>query len=216
MKTVNFKSVLGWSGWILLFIVLFFMKTCQPEPSFSKIEIPEKKGKFEGKKPDHVEITPKIIHTKENVYIKGEKVYIANPLNEVLLSENERLKLDFEKANDSIKKLLYDNAISINKFSTTFEDENLLLNIDGIVRGEVQEVTPNYTIKKQTISVPVKQTIFRLLGGVEAGNTMQLNQLSFKANVGFQNKSGDVLNIGYDTQNVIWIGFSKSLFEIKR
>ena len=216
MKTTDIKEALQWTGWVLLFIVLFFMKTCQPEPTIITVEIPEKKGEFEGKKPDHVEITPENVHDKEDVYIKGEKVYITNPLNEILLSENERLKLDFEKANVSIKKLLYDNAISINKFSTTFEDENLLLNIDGIVRGEVQEVTPNYTIKKQTISVPVKQTIFRLLGGVEAGNTMQLDQLSFKANVGFQNKSGDVLNIGYDTQNIIWIGFSKSLFEIKR
>lgn len=216
MKTINLKSTLSWSGWILLFIVLFFMKTCQPEPSVTIVEIPEKKGKFDGKKPEHVEITPKIIHTKENVYIKGEKVYIPNPLNEKLLSENERLKLDFEKANDSIKQLLYKNAIAINAFSTTFEDDNLLLNIDGIVRGEVQEITPNYTIKKQTVLVPNKQTVFRLLGGVEVGNTVQLDQLNFKANLGFQNKSGDVLNTSYDTQKVIWIGFSKNIFKVEK
>lgn len=216
MNTINFKNALSWSGWILLFIVLFFMKTCAPEPSVVKIEIPEKKGKFDGKKPNHVQIIPKNVHDKEYVYLKGKNVYIENPLNEILLSENKQLQYDFEKADDSIKKLIYYNAIAINKFSTTFEDENLLLNIDGIVRGEVQEVTPSYTIKKQTISVPQKQTVFRLLGGVEVGNTIQLDQLTFKANVGLQNKSGDVLNVGYDNQKVIWLGFQKSIFEVKR
>lgn len=216
MKTVNLKEVTKWSGWVLLIIVLLLMKTCRPEPTIITVEIPEKKGEFDGKKPEHTEITPKTIHEKEYVYRNGKKVYIENPLNEQLLNENEQLKRDFEKANDSIRSLLYEKSIAISKFSSKFEDKNIILDINGLVRGEVQEVTPNYTIKKQTISVPVKQTVFRLLGGVEAGNTMQLDQLSFKANVGFQNKSGDVLNIGYDTQNVIWVGFSKSLFEIKR
>lgn len=216
MKTINLKSTLSWSGWILLFIVLFFMKQCSPQPTLAKIEIPEKKGSFEGVKPEHVEITPKIVHTKENVYIKGEKVYISNPLNEKLLSENEILKDEF-KIVDSINKiLLYEKAIAINSFSTKFEDENLELNIEGIVRGEVQEITPSYTIKKQSVLVPQKETVFRLLGGVEVGNTVQLDQLNFKANLGFQNKSGDVLNVGYDTQKVIWIGFSKNIFKVEK
>lgn len=216
MKTINLKNALGWLGWILLFITLFFMKTCSPEPSVVKIEIPEKKGVFEGKKPEHVQITPKNVHTKENVYIKGEKVYIENPLSEILLSENEILKDQFHIADSINKILLYEKAIAINAFSTTFEDENLKLNINGLVRGEVQEITPSYTIKKQSILVPNKQTVFRLLGGVEVGNTIQLDKLTFKANLGFQNKSGDILNVGYDNQNVIWVGFSKNIFKVER
>jgi hypothetical protein len=52
----------------------------------------------------------------------------------------------------SIKQLLFGTAIKLNKFSTKFEDDNLLLNIDGVVQGEVQEVTPSYTIKKKRSS----------------------------------------------------------------
>jgi hypothetical protein len=54
-----------------------------------------------------------------------------------------------------IKQLLFGTAIKLNKFSTKFEDDNLLLNIDGVVQGEVQ-VTPSYTIKKKRVAV-VKQ-----------------------------------------------------------
>ena len=201
---------------VVLLFLLFFTKQCSPQPTLAKIEIPEKKGSFEGVKPEHVEITPKIVHTKENVYIKGEKVYISNPLNEQLLTENEILKDEF-KIVDSINKiLLYEKAIQINAFSTKFEDENVLININGLVRGEVQEITPSYTVKKQTVLVPQKETVFRLLGGVEVGNTIQLDKLTFKANLGFQNKSGDVLNFGYDNQKVIWVGFNINVFKVER
>jgi hypothetical protein len=37
--------------------------------------------------------------------------------------------------------LLFGKAVKLNKFSTKFEDDNLLLNIDGVVQGEVQEVS---------------------------------------------------------------------------
>jgi hypothetical protein len=67
----------------------------------------------------------------------------------------KKLKADFAVANDNIKQLLFGTAIKLNKFSTKFEDDNLLLNIDGVVQGEVQ-VTPSYTIKKKRVAV-VKQ-----------------------------------------------------------
>ena len=208
---INFKEVFKWSGWVLLFILLFFMKTYRTEPNFNKVEFPEKKGVFKGLKPIHAEIS-----NKSNSVVVKEKVYISNPLNKQLLAENEILKDEF-KIVDSINKiLLYEKAIAINSFSTKFEDENLELNLSGIVRGEVQEITPSYVNKKQSIQVPNKQTIFRLLGGVEVGNTIQFDKLTFKANLGFQNKSGDVLNVGYDNQKVIWVGFSKSIFKIDK
>ena len=131
-----------------------------------------------------------------------------------MIAENEKLKKDFAKANDSIKKLSFNKAIQLNKFSTKFEDENIVLNVNGVVRGEVKEVTPNYTIKKKEIEVPVKvkEAVFRLLGGVEVGNTKTLDDLSFKGSVLFQNRKGNIISAGYDTDNKIWLGYYRSIF----
>lgn len=214
------KSLIGnyWKNIVIIVLLffIFFMKKCGPEPSIVTVEIPEKKGIFKGKKPEHVNILEKSVHTKEYVYIKGEKVYISNPLNDTLQSENEMLKYMFTKSDSVNKAYLYNQAIAINAFSTTFEDENLVLNIEGIVRGEVQEITPNYTIKKQSIEVPQKSVVFRALGGVEVGNTLQLDKPTFKANLGFQNKSGAILNVGYDTDKRIWVGYTISIFSVKK
>jgi hypothetical protein len=43
-------------------------------------------------------------------------------------------------ANDSIKQLLFGKAVKLNKFSTKFEDDNLLLNIDGVVRAKCKKL----------------------------------------------------------------------------
>jgi hypothetical protein len=55
--------------------------------------------------------------------------------------------------------LLFGKAVKLNKFSTKFEDDNLLLNIDGVVQGEVQEVTPSYTIKKKEVQLSKRNGI---------------------------------------------------------
>lgn len=218
MNTNNqlLKELLKYLGWILLSLVFLWFKGCSnnEKPTQTvKVETPETKGTFEAKKPIHVQI-----NKKNNVYIKGDNVYIKNPQ---LIAENEKLKADFKKANDSIKELKFNKAIQLNKFSTKFEDDNLILNIDGIVQGEVKEITPNYSIKAKKVDVVVKQkeTVFRLLTGAGIGVNQELNKLMFKADVSFQNKSGNMisieyLNMGSDAYGVI--GFKKSIFNIKK
>jgi len=216
MKQINLhspflKEFVKYLGWILLFIVLWF-RGCSgttPSPQIVKVIVPEVKGKFEAKKPINVPINNSVI--KE--YLTTE-----NPINPKLLAENEKLKVDFAKASDSIKKLQYSKAVQLNKFSTKFEDENLLLNIDGIIQGEVKEITPNYTIKEKKIEVQVKpkETVFRLLGGMELGNNTKLDGFAAKANLMLQNRKGNILSGSFDTNQNIWIGYNFSIFDIKR
>ena len=119
---------------------------------------------------------------------------------------------------DSIKQAeLYRLASELKSFETELEDEYLKLKINGIIAGnEVKEITPTYTIKKREVNVPKKETKFRMLGGVGIGNTLMFNKPIFNANVGFQNKKGNILTIGYDTETRILLGYNFSIFKIDK
>lgn len=217
MKQINLQSpllkeFLKYLGWILLFVVLWFRGCSHNEKSTvtAKVTVPEVKGKFEAKKPVNNPIGQKVSKVKTN--------YIKNPIEPKLLAENEKLKQDFAKANDSIKKLQFAKAVQLNEFSSDFEDENVVININGIVQGEVKEITPNYTIKEKKVEVPVKpkETVFRLLGGLELGNNTKLDGFAAKANLMLQNKKGNIISGSFDTNQTIWIGYNFSIFDIKR
>lgn len=129
---------------------------------------------------------------------KSETVYIDNPIDPKLLAENEKLKLQFAK------------AVQQNEFSTDFEDENIVLNINGIVQSTVKEITPNYKIKERKVDVPVKpkKTVFRLLVGGEIGNNTKLDGFAAKGNLMPQNKKGNIISGSFDTNQTIWIGYN--------
>jgi hypothetical protein len=202
---------------IAIVFAFLWLKGCtssNPEPQIAKVEVtvPEVKRRLESKKPVHFKLNlPK--------NDKSKIVKVENPINQQLLAENERLKLAFAKETDSLKKqLAYEKAVALNNFSTKFEDENLELNIEGVVQGEVKEITPSYKIKERKVETAVKekQVAFRMLGGVEVGNTLVLDKFAVKANLMFQNKKGNVFSASMDTNKAIWVGYSASIFSIKR
>lgn len=119
---------------------------------------------------------------------------------------------------DSIKQAeLYRLATELKRFETELEDEYLKLKISGIIGGnEIKEITPTYTIKKREIEVPKKETKFRMLAGVGLGNTLTFDKPIFNANVGFQNKKGNIINFGYDTESRILVGYNFSIFKIDK
>lgn len=217
--TPFWKEAIKYLGWVLLFAVLWLRGCNRSEiPNNSvKVEVPEVKGNFEPKKPVHEVVVKPSSWRRE----KGVTEYVENPIDEKLIAENEKLKADFSAANDSIKKLHFSKAVQLNKFSTNFEDENLILNIDGIVQGEVKEITPGYTIKKKKIEVPVKQkeTVFRVLAGGSIGVNKELNQAAYQLDLNFQNRKGDILSAEYlnvGGQQFGMVGFKKSIFNIKK
>ena len=207
-----FRENLKYLGWILLFVVLWFRGCSGTTPSaqIAKVTLPEVKGKFEPKKPVNTPIGQKVF--------KAKTIYIENEIDPKLIAENEKLKHDFAKANDSIKKLQFAKAVQLNKFSSDFEDDNVVIKIEGIVQGEVKEITPGYKIKEKKFEVPVKakETVFRLLGGLELGNNTKLDGFVAKANLMLQNKKGNIISGSFDTNQTIWISYNFSVFDIKR
>ena len=224
LQSQYIKEFMKYLGWILLFIVLWF-KGCSgatPTPQIAKVIVPEVKGTFQAKKPVHQAVlikanSPQLKNSVVKDYLTTgkENLQVENPIDKNLIAENEKLKNDFSKANDSIKKLSFNKAIQLNKFSTNFEDENIIINVNGVVHGEVKEITPNYTLKPKE-QPKQKETVFRLLGGLELGNTVKLDNFTVKANLKFQNRKGNIISGSFDTNETIWIGYNWSIFSIKR
>lgn len=202
---------------VLSILIFNWFKGCKSGPKKAEtqtVTIPKVSGKFEPKKPESKPI--EIIQNPINEVKKDGTVYVPNPLNEKLLMENEKLKSDYSKMSDSLKSKTYEKAIELNSFSSRFEDDNLLLNINGVVRGEVEEITPSYTIKERKVEITPKKTVFRLLAGAEIGSSIIAPKLNFKGNLMFQNRKGDIISTSYDTNKNVWVGYNKSIFNIKR
>lgn len=197
-------------GWILFFLMVWLNAGAGKEIKTVKVIVPTVTGKLESKKPELKPIEIK----QEPIVNRDRLIYKENPFNIILAEENTKLKADYSRMSDSLKSKAYDKAIELNTFSYKSEDKYLKLTIDGIVRGEVSEITPSYTIKEQESEVFVKEKLpgLKVLGGVEVGNTKTLDDLSFKGSVLFQNRKGNLISVGYDTDNKVWLGYYRSIF----
>lgn len=205
---------------IIFHLVISWFGACSNDSkkNTQKVIIPAVNGSFNSVKPDskpiEIKSTP-VLETK-----KDGLVYVENPLNKKLIEENNQLKIDFALLkSDSLKQKKYEKAIELNSFSSNFEDKNLRLTINGIVRGEVQEITPIYEIKERETSVQVPSTILRVLAGGSVGMNKDFNQVVYKAGIDFQNKKGNIISAEYlnvNNKGYGMIGFKKSIFNIKR
>lgn len=209
------KKVVSYLAFALIVhLFLGWFGGCSSDPKKEDVQtvtIPEVSGKFEPQKPKSKPLEwPNKDQKKPIIKWKDKEIHIENPVNIELAHQ-------YVKAKDSIERLnLYLKSIQISSFSSKFEDENILINMNGIVRGEVQEITPSYTIKPRKAEIKPKQTVFRLLVGAEVGSSIITPKLNIKANLMLQNKHGDIISGSYDTNQVYWIGFHKSIFNIKR
>lgn len=210
-----------WKNIVIVVLLIFLFRSCQGNEESTvtaKVVVPEVKGTFKAKKPVHESILNK---AKSPQLKKGETVYKENPINKKLIAENEKLKKDFAKADSTTKDVIFEKVATLNKFSSNFEDENIIINIDGIVQGEVKEITPNYKIKEKKIEVPVKvkETVLRVLAGGAIGLNKELNQAAYQLDLNFQNRKGNMFSAEYlkiGSQEFGMIGYKHSIINIKR
>lgn len=196
---------------ILVLCFLLFFKDCSTKSKPITVTIPEVKGKFE---PRPIVHKPIIIEKKSfgQILSKNDKSLKVNP---IYIQQTDSLLKAYKTENDSLKTALYKKAIQLNNFNSSFEDEYLKLSINGIVRGEIKELIPNYTIKEKQVEIKPKEVKFRVLAGFEAGNTLLFDKPLFKANLGFQNAKGTILTVSYDTEQRFFVGYNFTVFNVK-
>jgi len=211
-----------WKNIVIIVLLIFLFRSCQGNEESTvtaKVVVPEVKGKFEAKKPVHIPITNSVV--KEYLTTEKPSFSRSQEVDKKLLAENEKLKKDFAKADSTTKDVIFEKVSTLNKFSSNFEDENIIINIDGIVQGEVKEITPNYKIKEKKIEVPVKvkETVLRVLAGGAIGLNKELNQAAYQLDLNFQNRKGNMFSAEYlkiGSQEFGMIGYKHSIINIKR
>ena len=190
-----------WLGWILFFLLLW-VRGC------SNSEIPNVSKPTTGTFKTDTIIKHETLQSK-TIKIKGKEVivYKNNEINKELALENYNLQIAYINAKDSLEReKLYKTAIELKSFNQPFENDNFKANVSGIVQGQVKTMQLDYELKK----LPIEKTRFRMLLG--AG----INFNAADLNLGFQNAKGGILEVGYDTQKRINIGYKVSLFKISK
>lgn len=203
----NLNEYIPWAIIFILLILLWF-KGCGKGGDTNAVTIPEKKGSF----PERENPIPVPATEKEYVYLTGkgktDTIRVENPINIELLEKFEEL--------GSNKDSLYADAIGEREYNIKEEDSLLITNNYIKAQGKVLKFQQSYTIKPKKITVKDKETVLRMLGGVEVGSKMELTDFAVKANLMLQNRKGSILSIGYDTENRIYAGYSFSIFNIRK
>jgi hypothetical protein len=211
------KSKILYLGWVLFFVLLLFRGCNSSETKI--VKVPEITNVLQTDtivKHEVVEVH-KLIKDRKN----------ENKLSKDILEMHERLanyqeEIDYlhdayKFADSTQKDSLYKLATKLKAFESNYEDEFLKLKINGFVaNNEVKEITPQYTIKEREISVKNKEIHFRLLVGGGLKSSINFDKPIFYGNFGVQNRKGNILRFGYDTEKRYSIGYDFSIFSLKK
>jgi len=185
-----------------LIVYIFLFQKCENTKTIVQEKIVEK---FVAVKPDTVTITKTQFKTK----LVKEYSYNEKEIDKMAteIAHLESIADSLAYSNHELSEIV-SNYAKINEFKTTFSDDNLIVNVSGITFKNIAErIKIDTEIKEKTISVPEpKQTAFRLLVGGSIGNDKQFNNFVATGNVGFQNRSGKVFTLGYDTESRFSVG----------
>lgn len=204
----------------LLCIVLAFLlwQSCDNKKQGGTtvtVNTKEIKGTFIPNKPNQTPIVPKSIIQKSSSQKPSNIPQVQNDsINERLLKENEQIIADYKKANDSLKQVLFEKSIQVADFDKIVEDSAVKITMFGKVRGTIESLGLNYTIKPQKQTIRVKT--YRVLAGAEIGSKQTLDQFSIKGNLMYQSSNGNLFSGSIENNKTIWIGFNKPIFSFSR
>lgn len=219
LNTKRSINAILYLGWILFFLSIWF-KCGNSIPGIAASK--EVKGTFEPVTPNQIPLTKEIISEKTkkrpenaNSYVDNqvEKYYkdLENRLFE-MAKENDSLRQNFATLPEDLKQKEYEKVIEPKLFEQKYDNKDLTASFNGVVVGNIKEVKFTYEIKPKETPV----TKFRLLAGVGIANTITFDKPLFNANLGFQNKKGNILRVGYDSEKRFLVGYDLSIFKITR
>lgn len=197
MKTTTINKI--YFGIIVGLCLLLWFKSCkQTEPELIEVEVPSVTNTLPT-------ATDTVIVYKE--FYKTIIKETQDPEMSALVDLVEKKMKYFRSLSDSIsKENEYLKAIEPRGFKTSFNDDFLSLELNGVVSGEIHEITPTYTIKTQKVAVPVINKNKFFYGG-QIGQNKEFNNVLFEATLGLQNKKNNIILLGYDTENRFKFGY---------
>lgn len=218
MKNVNINKILQIIIIILLLWIFLFprsKKSTKNDNNIIKIDSILKayktdtiKGTFKSEKP--IPITVKN-------YYNLPKNSTKNDYLTALITE---LKNKYDKKIDSLdilKELL--EAKKIREYIEIKEDSFIIAEIKSTTKGTLENQIFTYTLKPQTINTYEKtiktknKPLFSaFLGGGIQSTAKDLKGTSFGVNLSVQNKKGNIIEIGYNTNKQFNFGYKKILF----
>lgn len=181
-----------YGGYIIaIILLLLLLKNCNSEPQIIEkkftIKVPQTVKVFEKSKP---------IHTNLTKIVKSE--FEQQEINRIL-KEWDSDKKEFEYLTDSLKNIKYEKVTEPKEYFSKFEDKFSILEISGIVKGEIVNIKPKITIKERKIDTVVKIKKRKL--NVDIGTEIN-NDFTVKGNLQINN-----FTVGYDTNKNYWIGY---------
>lgn len=219
------------AAFIVLVILLLFTRGCFGGSDTTTITIPAVSGKTTIVKPEskplEADYTSGANSKNRNFFNNPTGVKNAQVQKEAerwkqiadsLINENSRLQGIFAHEENKHKlDSLYSLSIAPKAFSKTWDDEYLKATVNGMYLGyAIPAIELDYTIKERKQEIKLPQNVFRLLGGVEVGATKDFTKINTKANLGIQNKKGNILTISADSEQRFYVGYNASIFSIKR
>lgn len=229
MQEIQNKSKANWNlislaiiALSVVFVILFLRGCAYKKTTQLHITTKEVKSKFDAVKPEQAVIHDTI--TIRQYLSKSDKSEVDKEVLKQqafdLIKENKALQQMYNEASDSLKKAMYVKAIEVKSFSHTFDDQYLTATTSGFVQGDMKSIDLKYTLKPQKIEVPpAKETYLRVLSGGGIGLNKELNQFTYKLNLGFQNRKGNTLYGSYQkigSETYYTIDYNFSIINLKR
>jgi len=178
-------------------------------PTTIKIKTPEIKGDIEKSK------TVVIPTPKNEIVYKDKQVIVDNPITKKLLES-------YIKENDSLKRLkMYGEAVTEREQVNIFENDDLKASVKSKTQGKLLDILlTDYTIKSKELPItlpPSKNSVFVVYSGGGIYYNQDNQKLGYKVDLGFQNKKGDILDVGYDPLNkTVFLEYKLRIINIKK
>ncbi|CAL2077758.1 conserved protein of unknown function [Tenacibaculum sp. 190524A02b] len=198
-------------GIILLILIVFFkcdFNKTNANPGGTSVDstkvtlkLPEKKGSFSVKQP-----RPIVIHN----YISENKNY------EKLIDKIEKKHKQKADSLTILRELL--QATKVRTYKEHFEDSIISANVTTETKGYLKSIDFDYKLKPQKVSFYEKTITknvkpkFSLLVGGKVNTSYDFEKASFELNLGYQDKKGNIIEFGANTQKHFTIGYKKSIF----
>lgn len=148
-----------------------------------------------------------------------EKVFdTIYPKAKVVKEVDTSLVEQYKKANDSLKKALFESAVTVREYKEVFEDSTITITVGANVTGTLNSLIAEYKTKPRvvvldttlTVDVPDYSRSISVYGelgmptiqGIEASPV-------FKAGFDISNKRNWIWGGSYDTEKRVWLKLGK-------